>query len=147
MKQALIVLLAVLLCLCSCQKEQDLSTNVITPPQEEIPTTQEDQKEYREQAVIGATLSQDFFALLLDQSLSHPEIFGLQGDGQVETRTGCPEVYTSGTTFPISLTLDFGPAPGCTPPLFTQPKVGQIITTLMILRLPYLQTIKRKVFL
>ena len=131
MKHTLIILLAVLLCLCSCQKEEDLSntTTIVTPPQEEISTTQEDKKEFREQAVLGATLSRDFFSLLLSQSFSHPEIFGLQGNGQVETRTNCPQVSTSGTTLPISLTLDFGPAPGCTPPLFTQPKVGQIITT------------------
>ena len=122
MKQLLTVML--ILCLFSCQKLANIDnpSNTSNPPNL-------DQEELRDQAIIASTLSKDFFSNLLRQGLSHPEIFGLQSSEQAETRTDCPEVHVSGSTFPITLTLDFGNAPGCTPPLFSLPKVGQITST------------------
>ena len=119
MKQLLTVML--LLCICSCQK----LANIDNPK----PRPNLKQKEFRDQAIMATTMSKDLFSNLLRQGLSHPEIFGLQNSGQAETRTDCPEVHVSGSTFPITMTLDFGPAPGCTPPLFSLPKIGQITST------------------
>lgn len=119
MKQLFTVML--ILCICSCQK----LANIDNPRTYPNPN----QEKFREQAIIASTMSKDLFSNLLKQGLSHPEIFGLQSSGQAETRTDCPEVHVSGGTFPITLTLDFGSAPGCTPPLFTLPKIGQITST------------------
>ena len=119
MKQLITAML--LLCICSCQKLANID-NPSPPPIR-------NQEELRDQAIIASTLSKDLFSNLMQQGLSHPEIFGLQNSGHAETRTDCPEVHVSGSTFPITLTLDFGAAPGCTPPLFTLPKIGQITST------------------
>ena len=122
MKQLLTVML--LLCICSCQKWANIDN-----PSNPSPIPDQNQKEYRDQAIMANTMAKDLFSTLLNQSLSYPEIFGLQNEVQAETRTDCPEVHVSGHTFPITLTLDFGAAPGCTPPLFSLPKIGQITST------------------
>ena len=118
MKQLFTVML--LLCIGSCQL-----ANIDNPS----PRPDVNQQEFRNQAIMASTLSKDFFSNLLRQGLSHPEIFGLQSTGQADTRTDCPEVHLSGSTFPITMTLDFGASPGCTPPLFSLPKIGQITST------------------
>lgn len=124
MKHTLIVL--TILCLFSCQKtEIIIEEKIETPPIIEVVDATQD---LRDQAILGNTLSKEFFSTLLAQSFSHPEIFGLASNDKVDTRT-CPTATSTGHDFPITLTLDFGAAPGCTPPHFTLPKVGQIITT------------------
>ncbi len=124
MRQTLFAL--ALLCFFSCQKTEPIVEEV---KEVEVPVVENSNEELRNEAIIRNTLSKDFFSLLLSQSLSHPEIFGLAPNpDQVDTRT-CPTVTSSGSTFPITLVLDFGPSPGCTPPLFTLPKVGQITIT------------------